>query len=448
MINDSTPPICRILLVRPVGMSPDRWDAIVQTMMALSDQNVVLAGVVDPHPTQDILIVAEMDGIPIVSTIKDIPEGSFTHLVLEDSHPDVLSSAGPPWPRISFPVITLLSEQVSSKNYLMAVLTRYRAFAQSLTNLIPLERSLPYESLICNSLRPLLSAPAVAYCEARTRSRSVYIRTSDPEDYFHQDSSFPLTEAVRAILQTRDRYFDELDPEKTGILHLPQTGATKVIIFKLVQEAAPIIPFLMIFPPPFPADNHIPEMEFQNALELSAPVLETSHALFAHRIALKRKSEHDPLTKILNRDSMEAFLSFAFQNARSNRESLSILMMDIDHFKQVNDTYGHGVGDSVLVDVTSAIGKTLRSGDGFGRYGGEEFIVILPGLGKSRAILIGERIRNSVKRLIHPLAGKITISIGIASYPEDVARESELIPLADQMMYEAKRNGRDRVQAR
>ena len=123
-------------------------------------------------------------------------------------------------------------------------------------------------------------------------------------------------------------------------------------------------------------------------------------------------------------------------------------MMDIDHFKQVNDTYGHGVGDSVLVDVTGAIGKTLRAADGFGRYGGEEFVVILPGLGKLRAILIAERIRNAVRKLVHPLAGKITLSIGVACFPEDVSRESELIPLADRMMYGAKHAGRDRVQAR
>ena len=203
----------------------------------------------------------------------------------------------------------------------------------------------------------------------------------------------------------------------------------------------------MIFPPPFPPNNPIPEFEFQNALELSAPVLQTSHALFAHRLILKRKAEHDSLTKILNRDSLDSFLTFTFQNARANQEPLSLLMLDIDHFKQVNDTYGHGVGDSVLIDVTGAIGKTLRSGDGFGRYGGEEFVVILPGLEKTRAVQIAERIRNSVRKLIHPIAGKITLSIGIASFPEDVSRESELIPLANRMMYEAKHKGRDRVHA-
>ncbi len=438
----------RFLLVRPTGISGDRWDSIVQTLMQLSDPNVVLAGVIDPLPTPNILIVAEMDGIPIVPSLSDIAPDNFTHLALEDAHPDILSPSGKPWPRIPFSIVSLLAEQVASKNQYLAIFNRYRAFAQSLTNLIPLERALRYESLVCQSLRTLLSARAVAYCESRTRTRSVTIRTSDPVNLYLEDSTFPLTEAVRAILANRNGYFDDIELERAGITPPPLTVSTRVVVFKLVQGTASNTPFLMIYPPPFPPDNPIPETEFQNALELSAPVLQTSHALFAHRLILKRKSEHDPLTKIMNRDSLDSFLTFTFQNARTNHEPLSLLMIDIDHFKQVNDTYGHGVGDSVLVDVTGAIGKTLRAGDGFGRYGGEEFVVVLPGLGKARATLIAERIRNAVKKIVHPVAGKITLSIGVASYPEDVSRESELIPLADRMMYEAKRSGRDRVQTR
>ena len=447
MMPDNSAIPCRILLIRPTIISGDKWDAIVQTLMQLSDRQVVLTGIVDPAPSPDILIVAEMDGIPIAPRFTDIAPGSFTHIAMEDGLPDILSSSGIPWPRVSFTVIALLAEQVASKNQFMAIFNRYRAFAQSLTNLIPLDKALPYESLICQSLRTLLSASAVAYCESRVRTRSMTIRTSDPKNLFKEDDSFPLTESLKAILTAKTGYFDDLDPEKTGILHLPQTASNRVVVFRLIQGSSSTIPFLLIFPPPFPPNNPIPEFEFQNALELSAPVLQTSHALFAHRLILKRKAEHDSLTKILNRDSLDSFLTFTFQNARANQEPLSLLMLDIDHFKQVNDTYGHGVVDSVLIDVTGAIGKTLRSGDGFGRYGGEEFVVILPGLEKTRAVQIAERIRNSVRKLIHPIAGKITLSIGIASFPEDVSRESELIPLADRMMYEAKHKGRDRVHA-
>ncbi len=439
--------VCRLLLVRPRYLSPLRWDLIVQTLMQISDPSLVLSGVIDPRPSQNIQIVATMDGTPIVNNAKELPPGSFTHIALEDGAPDIMDDQGDPWPRISFSIVAFLAEQVAARNGLMAIFNRYRSFAQSLTNLIPLEVSFSYESLICQSLRQLLSANAAAYCEARIEARTVTVLSSDPESLFAEQASFPLTEAVREILFLNDRYFDELDPAKTGILHLPHTGSQHIVIFKLQQETTPSIPFLLLFPPPFPEENPQPELEFQNALELSAPVLETSHALFAHRSHLKRKSEHDPLTKILNRDSLDTFIHLAWMDAVSRKTPLSLLMVDIDHFKNVNDTLGHQVGDEIIVSVTSKIAGTLRAKDGFGRYGGEEFVVVLPEIEKETAVRIAERLLGTVRSLKHPKAGGVTVSIGVANYPEDLSREDELIALADRMLYEAKRGGRDRVAA-
>ncbi|EQD24541.1 MAG: diguanylate cyclase, partial [Leptospirillum sp. Group IV 'UBA BS'] len=248
----------RFLLVRPTGISGDRWDSIVQTLIQLSDPNVVLAGVIDPLPTPNILIVAEMDGIPIVPSLSDIAPDNFTHLALEDAHPDILSPSGKPWPRIPFSIVSLLAEQVASKNQYLAIFNRYRAFAQSLTNLIPLERALRYESLVCQSLRTLLSARAVAYCESRTRTRSVTIRTSDPVNLYLEDCTFPLTEAVRAILANRNGYFDDIELERAGITPPPLTVSTRVVVFKLVQGTASNTPFLMIYPLPFPQTTPFP----------------------------------------------------------------------------------------------------------------------------------------------------------------------------------------------
>ncbi len=447
---DPSPPqnVCRLLLVRPRALSPLRWDLIVQTLMQISDSAIVLSSVIDPHPSQNIQIVAAMDGIPIVTHAKELPPGSFTHIALEDGAPDMMDEKGDPWPRISFSFIAFLAEQIAARNGLMAIFNRYRSFAQSLTNLIPLEVSFSYESLICQSLRQLLSANAAAYCEAKVDDRIVTVLSSDPVSLFAEQASFPLTEAVREILFLKDRYFDELDPKKTGILHLPHTGSQHVVVFKLQQETAPSIPFLLLFPPPFPEENPQPEMEFQNALELSAPVLETSHALFAHRSHLKRKSEHDPLTKILNRDSLDAFIDHAWMEAVSRKSPLSLLMIDIDHFKKVNDTLGHQIGDEIIVSVTSKIAGTLRSKDGFGRYGGEEFVVVLPEIEKETAIRIAERLLGTVRSMRHPKAGGVTVSIGVANFPEDLSRKDDLMTLADKMLYEAKRGGRDRVAAK
>lgn len=434
----------RLVLLRPQRIASEVWDSAVQTLMQLSDREIVLVAIVDPQPSPDILIVADMEGFPIVSDIRSVPV-SFTHLVMEEALPDLMDPDGHPYRRIPLKIVMFLSRQIEAKNQLMAIFNRYRAFAQSLTDLIPADRSFNYESLICKSLRSLLSAEAVSYCEARVEKREVSMIMSDPETMFSKQSLFPLTEAVKQILFTKDRYFDELEPEKVGLVQLSRVLAGKCIVFKLGGNSPGKLPFLLILPQPTSQDNLFPEIELQNALELSAPVLETSHALFEQSMHLKLKSERDPLTKIMNRESLDTFLHYAFANASSTHEPLSALMLDIDHFKRVNDTFGHFAGDTVLLDVTKNISKTLRSNDGFGRYGGEEFVVFLPGLDKAQASAVAERIRQTVRSKPHPVAGPITISIGVSSYPEDVTKEKALIPLADQMMYEAKRSGRDRV---
>jgi diguanylate cyclase (GGDEF)-like protein len=444
MSQSVTIPSYRLLLIRPQRIGGDIWDATIQTLMQVSDNQIVLVGVVDPFPSPDILIVAEMEGFPIVPDIKSF-SGSFSHIVVEETIPDIFDPSGHPYPRIPFGVVSFMAEQIAARHHLIAIFNRYRAFAQSLTNLIPIDGSFRYEELICRSLRHLLSAEGVAYCEAKLSSRKVSLNISDPEGIFGKELSFPLTESVKKILFSKDRYFDDLDPEKSGITHLPKVHAGKFIIFKLEKGTAPKIPFLLIVPPSTSQDNPLPEIELQNALELSAPVLETSHALFKHSMYLKRKSEHDPLTKILNRDSLNAFLDFSWRNAKDHKAPLSALMLDIDHFKKINDSFGHQMGDMILLEVTQTISQTLRSNDGFGRYGGEEFVVLLPGLDKNKALMVAERIRLAVKNRSYPVDKPITISIGVASFPDDVSRETDLIPLADRMMYEAKRAGRNRV---
>ncbi len=126
---------------------------------------------------------------------------------------------------------------------------------------------------------------------------------------------------------------------------------------------------------------------------------------------------------------------------------LTLLMIDIDHFKRVNDTLGHQIGDEVIISVTEKISGTLRAKDGFGRYGGEEFVIVLPEIDKETGIRIAERILGAIRDLSHPQAGAVTVSIGLSNHPSDVSREEELIALADRMLYEAKRAGRNRVVA-
>jgi diguanylate cyclase (GGDEF)-like protein len=122
-------------------------------------------------------------------------------------------------------------------------------------------------------------------------------------------------------------------------------------------------------------------------------------------------------------------------------------MIDLDHFKRINDRFGHLAGDEVLIELTKSISEVLRSEDRIGRYGGEEFLVILPGTTTKTAKIIAERILSRVEGLSftkHPEI-KLTVSIGIASFPEHAPHLIGLLSLADQMLYNSKYSGRNRV---
>jgi len=164
----------------------------------------------------------------------------------------------------------------------------------------------------------------------------------------------------------------------------------------------------------------------------------------------RRDSMLDPLTRLSNRQAFDLGIASAIEDTKKNNEPLSLLMMDIDHFKLFNDTYGHQTGDQVLQLVAKTIQKSIRSTDFVARYGGEEFIAFLPLTKLSGALKIAEALRKAVyarklvKRSTNEKLGNITISVGIASlHPEDTA--SSLIGRADRCLYAAKRTGRNKV---
>ena len=164
-------------------------------------------------------------------------------------------------------------------------------------------------------------------------------------------------------------------------------------------------------------------------------------------------SLHDQLTGLPNRRYLYVQLEKDFARAQRFKSPLSILMIDIDHFKEINDTYGHSpVGDEVLCKIVQAIKGTLRKNiDTLARYGGEEFVAILPETngGEESAYEIAERCRDAVQNMTMKVDGKeirLTISIGIAHYPEQKALSPDrLIGLADRALYQAKYGGRNRT---
>jgi diguanylate cyclase (GGDEF)-like protein len=157
----------------------------------------------------------------------------------------------------------------------------------------------------------------------------------------------------------------------------------------------------------------------------------------------------DPLTELYNRRFMNENLSLEIARAKRLNFPITIFFLDIDHFKDFNDQYGHQVGDEILKGIGKILSTGLRAGDIACRFGGEEFIIVLPGMPKEKAKIMAERIKDRIRNLVIPnldIKAKITISIGIAVYPQDATLIEELIFLADQALYFAKIKGRDRVE--
>ena len=167
-------------------------------------------------------------------------------------------------------------------------------------------------------------------------------------------------------------------------------------------------------------------------------------------LTLRQMASTDALTGLSNRRSFLESGQHEFEVFRRYLNPLSLLLLDVDHFKQVNDTYGHAGGDQVLVQLAKVCRESLRSADLCGRFGGEEFIFLLPNTQAGTAFDVAERLRRALsEQTVISEAGVIrfTVSIGVATAkPEDESIE-DLIRLADANMYVAKQTGRNRVVA-
>lgn len=170
-----------------------------------------------------------------------------------------------------------------------------------------------------------------------------------------------------------------------------------------------------------------------------------------HQAAMKKLemvSRIDGLTQLFNRSHWQSRLSEEFSRAARYQTPLSLIMFDLDHFKKVNDTYGHLGGDAVLCAVSRVVKSSLRENDIAGRYGGEEFGIILPNTPEAGAMVVAERIRAAIEASPIPFEDreiKATSSLGVTEYRQGVVDCEELIAQADAALYKAKESGRNRV---
>ncbi|MBK8482654.1 MAG: diguanylate cyclase [Proteobacteria bacterium] len=155
----------------------------------------------------------------------------------------------------------------------------------------------------------------------------------------------------------------------------------------------------------------------------------------------RQRALHDSLTGLANRRLMEVLLERSLAQARRAGTALSLVMIDVDHFKRFNDTHGHSAGDEVLRQLAAAITASVRDADLAARYGGEEFLLLLPDAGLDEAAEAAERVRAAVA-----VSTPVTISLGVACYQEAMGGVQALLDAADAAMYRAKRSGRNRVE--
>ncbi len=160
---------------------------------------------------------------------------------------------------------------------------------------------------------------------------------------------------------------------------------------------------------------------------------------------LKYRATHDELTELLDHSEFHRIGRDYLSDLNPDYNSVGLILLDLDHFKKVNDTMGHQKGDEVLKSVSRQLQSTTRDGDHVCRFGGEEFAVLLPNTDYSSTHNIAERIRRTVAADEDSIPRWLTLSAGVASYPEDGSTMDEMITIADDRLYRAKSEGRNRT---
>jgi diguanylate cyclase (GGDEF)-like protein len=231
-----------------------------------------------------------------------------------------------------------------------------------------------------------------------------------------------------------------LHPDDDPILAQLLPRARNVIVFPLVADAQPIGVLALEWGGP--VGVRVPARTVTIVTQFAA------HAALALRSAwllaeVERLATFDSLTGLLNRRVFENVLEREVTRARRTAQPLSLIVLDIDHFKKINDTYGHQAGDEVLRHVGHSLRAVGRDVDAVARYGGEEFAIILPSCGASEAVKVSERLRAAVAGGPGPI--RVTCSAGVASLPANAGDGTSLVSAADHALYDSKAAGRDRT---
>lgn len=263
--------------------------------------------------------------------------------------------------------------------------------------------------------------------------------------------TFPINEGLYASVHTKgqainiDDYYLYQEQYYRFVPDEPRNpGIRSLAIFPLQDDESHCCGAVSI-------ENRAPA-HFQGELGQILSTLVGNASIAYQRALLYHKMEKlattDGLTQLSNHRTFQEYLGKEIARTKRYRRSLSLLLMDIDHFKNFNDTYGHQIGDLVLREISSCIQSAIRSNDFPARYGGEEFTVVLPETDTPGAMAIAERIRAAIEeRKIESVSGQlhVTVSLGCATYQQHADTQEKLIECSDKALYYSKENGRNKV---
>lgn len=236
---------------------------------------------------------------------------------------------------------------------------------------------------------------------------------------------------------------------RQGSITFSRGLAVGVLVFLF---GAQVMRLVTSFSAPFPLnaeffDTSVLQLTYITSFAFSVLLFSISAVLMATdrlRIELEHLANHDSLTNALTRRHMDDACRSELERCRRHGRSMALLIMDLDHFKEVNDTYGHQAGDRALINFVAGVNALLRGPDQLGRFGGEEFVALLPDTSLDEAISVAERIRGACS--LTGLAPACTVSIGVTTNQKDNDTVDKLLARADAALYRAKAAGRNRVE--
>ncbi len=244
---------------------------------------------------------------------------------------------------------------------------------------------------------------------------------------------FKVQQEVNEVIQNLEEYQKSLTEKESKIEEKHEETkdeSTKEILVEILNELKDL-----------KSQNEF----FKNKIKVQAEKIKN---LEDELVLTKEEASLDPLTGLLNRRAFDNTVNELIKNYKKNKSPLSFIFIDIDFFKEINDTYGHAVGDETLKDVANTLKKYLRNEDIIGRYGGEEFGVVLPGIKLDTALKIAERLKNAIKNRTIKVENhdiKVTASFGVVEIDETISTLEDLVKKADLALYSAKKDGRNKI---